>query len=126
MQANATHFARMLGIEAAVDADGQPVSQMRPGETAFGRPGVLHGGAVASLIEHGGRVALAHALGRETKFKLASMTVDFLRAGPDTLCRARGRIVRLGGRVANISVEAWADDPAKPFAAARLTFLIGS
>jgi hypothetical protein len=32
----------------------------------------------------------------------------------------------LGGRVANVAVEAWAEDPAKPFAAARLTYLIAS
>jgi uncharacterized protein (TIGR00369 family) len=124
----ASPYARLLNIEPAVDEAGQPIAQMTPSETALGHPQALHGGATASLIEQAGRLVVSRALKREMDYgpaiKLAGMTVDYLRAGPPSVCKARGRIVRLGGRVANVAVEAWAEDPAKPFAAARLTFLI--
>ena len=46
---------------------------------------------------------------------------------PDWLIAARKReraIVRLGRRIANVSVAAWQDDETKPAAAANLKFLI--
>lgn len=123
-------YARLLGIIFALDRDGAPICEMRPTITALNQPGSLHGGATASLLEQAGRAAIGHAIsaasngGRTPKAKLVQMTVDYLRTGPDALCYARGDISRLGGRVANVEVHAWSDDRGKPFAAARLTFLL--
>ena len=118
-------FARLLGIHAGHDAEGRAISEMTPGDTAMGRPSAMHGGAVAGLIEQAGRATVLEALDQPgAAITLISMTVDYLRAAPMRECRARGTVVKMGGRIANIAAEAWAEDPAKPFAAARLTFLI--
>ena len=120
----ATDFAAFLGI-ATKAGDG---AVMIPGTTALGRPGVLHGGAIATLLEQAGRAVVAAAVDRPgggtPAIQLASMTVDYLRVGPMAEVRAAGTIVKLGARVAVVGTTAWADDPGKPFAAAKLTFLL--
>jgi uncharacterized protein (TIGR00369 family) len=122
-------FAALLAIRPGIDEAGAPICEMTPGDTAMGRPSAMHGGAIATLIEQAGRAAVLKALGNggdrpAPTITLVSMTVDYLRAGPMRDCRARGEIVKIGGRVANVAAQAWAEDPTKPFAAARLTFLI--
>ena len=120
----ATDFAAFLGIAAD-----RGIARMMPGETAMGRPGVMHGGAIATLLEQAGRAAVAAAIdaaGEEGRpaIMLASMTVDYLRVGPMAEAQAAGTIVKLGARVAVVMASAWAGDPGKPFAAAKLTFLL--
>jgi len=116
-----TDFGNFLGI-----ATGQGTARMTPGETAMGRPGVMHGGAIATLLEQAGRAAVAAAVDGAggPAITLASMTVDYLRVGPMTAVQAAGTIVKLGARVAVVTASAWAGDPGKPFAAAKLTFLL--
>jgi len=121
-------FAELLALVTERDADG-PLCTLDPGDTVMGRPGVMHGGGVAALMEQAARAVLVEALGNGggplPTITLATMTVDYLRAGPMQPVRARGRVVRVGGRAASIAAEAWAEDAAKPFGAARFTFLIG-
>ena len=44
--------------------------------------------------------------------------------GDDDVGHARGRIVRLGRRNANGSVEAWQEDPSRPIASAVMNVLM--
>lgn len=123
-----TDFAAFLGIATDVDR-GTAIARMIPGETAMGRPGVMHGGATATLLEQAGRAVVAAAIDRtegdaRPVIELASITVDYLRVGPMAEVRAAGTIVKLGARVAVVTVSAWASDPVKPFATAKLTFLL--
>src|SRR3546814_9816369 len=89
---------------------------MTPGDTAMGRPSAMHGGAAATLIQQAGRAAVLEALAASkpeaeaAAITLVSMTVDYLRAGPMRPCRARGTIVKMGGRVVNIAAEARSEE----------------
>lgn len=121
-------FPALLGIDIRAEGS-RIVARMTPAEAAMGRPGVMHGGATATLLEQAARAVVAHAVhpaGQETAstIELASMTVDYLRVGPMAEACAAGVIVKIGARVAVVTVTAWATDESKPFAAAKLTFLL--
>ena len=123
---NDTPYANFLAIREDKDADGNPICVMNPSDTAFGREGVMHGGAIAALLQAAGKHAVVHALkaagnASEPTVSTVSITVDYLRPGKMTANRAIARIVKLGARVANLTVQAWNDDPKKPFATAKLT-----
>lgn len=120
-------YAGLLGITLEA-AEGAPVLAMPFGGDVIGRPGFVHGGALAGLLEMAAIVALKHALEAEsradTRIKPINVTVDFMRGGREKTTRAQGCVSRLGSRVANVEAIAWQDDRDRPVAAARLNFLL--
>lgn len=123
-------YADFLGIRT-VGADGDsPLLAMPWSEGLLGRPDRIHGGALAGLLEIAAIAAIDATLddpaqARE-RFKPISVTVDYMRPGLMTETYARGQVVRIGTRIANVAVEAWQDDPARPIAAARMNIAIGA
>lgn len=119
-------YAALLGI--AFDPDDHGVLLLPFGESVLGRPGFLHGGAIAGLLELAARVAIDRALagdGAEAGRAVpATITVDYLRGGRDHPTRAAGHVTRMGRRVGNVEATAWQDARDRPIAAARLTFLL--
>ncbi|WP_337848168.1 PaaI family thioesterase [Sphingomonas sp.] len=120
-------YAELLGISVE-RGDGAPVLVMPFGSGVLGRPGFVHGGALAGLLEMAAVVAIRDALAREgraeARIKPVNVTVDFMRGGREKPTRAQGKVSRLGNRVANVEAFAWQDDPDRPVAAARMNFLI--
>lgn len=118
-------YADLLGATLEWDG-GAPVLVMPFGDDVLGRPGFVHGGALAGLLEVAAIAALRHALESEGggRIKPVNVTVDFMRGGREKATRAAGIITRLGTRVANVEATAWQDDRAKPIAAARMNYLI--
>ncbi|MFL9840175.1 PaaI family thioesterase [Sphingomonas sp. ST-64] len=121
-------YAATLGLVVEAQ-DGAPVLAMPFGGDVLGRPGFVHGGALAGLLEMAAIVALKHALEQESRgdarIKPVNVTVDFMRGGREKTTRAQGKVSRLGNRVANVEAFAWQDDADRPVAAARMNFLIG-
>ncbi|MFS0738477.1 PaaI family thioesterase [Sphingomonas sp. 1P06PA] len=118
-------YARLLGIALAAGGDGAPELMIPYGDQLLGRPGFLHGGAIAGILEIAAYAALRHALGNDAvTLKPISVTIDYLRGGRQRETRAAGRVVRIGGRVANMVAEAWQDDRANPIAAIRMNLMI--
>ena len=130
MSDHLTAYARSLGVIAADSAPGDaPVLSLPFTHDLEGRPGAWHGGAIAGLLETAGYAALRSALDaidRTPVLKPINVTVQYLSTGRTRECHARGRIVRLGRRNANLSIEAWQDDPAKPIATIFMNFLLSS
>ena len=60
----------------------------------------------------------------ETTIKPVNVTVEYLRGGLSQRTFAVGRVTRAGRRIANVSAEAWQDDPAKPIATAWMNVLL--
>ena len=119
-------YARLLDLSIVTCDDGDLVV-MPFGSDVTGRPGFLHGGAIAGLLEFAAFTALAKALGEDqAAMKPITITVDYMRGGAEALgdTFATARIERLGKRIANIEALAWQQDRAKPIAAARIIFLI--
>lgn len=119
-------YARLLGLTVERDAHGAPVLVMPFGQTVMGRPGFLHGGAIAGLLEVAAVAGLRHALAQEGggTVKPITITIDYQRGGRDHPTRAAAAITRLGNRIANVEVRAWQDDPARPIATARVNFRV--
>ena len=122
-----TAYAKSIGITLHDMEDGIPVLSFEFGGDVEGRPGHLHGGATSGLLETAGygllRVELAKQ-GRNHRLKPINIAVQFLNAGKNRTTYAKARIVKLGRRNANISVEAWQDDRERPIATAIMNILM--
>ena len=94
-------------------------------DDVVGRPGYLHGGAIAGLLEFAAFTTLARAIGDPAvAMKPITVTVDYMRGGTPRDTFATAEIQRLGSRIANVEAVAWQTERAKPIAAARLNFLL--
>jgi len=93
-------------------------------EDVVGRPGFLHGGAIAGLLEFAAFTALSRAIGDDVVKKPITVTVDYMRGGTPGDTYAEARIERLGKRMANVESYAWQGDRDRPIASARINFLL--
>ena len=127
--AELTPYAATLGIAVERLEDGVPVLRVEFSDAVQGRPGALHGGAISGLLETAGYALLRSALenaGRAASMKPINLTVQFLASGKPLATFAKARIVKLGRRTANLSVEAWQDEPSRPIASAVMNVMVAS
>jgi len=119
-------YAQFLGISAERSNDGGLRYVMPFGDVVLGRPGFLHGGAIAGLLEFAAFGALYEALGEDhgVTVKPVNVTVQYLRGGAQHDTYASAEVTRLGNRVANVEAHAWQLDRARPIAAAQLNLLL--
>jgi len=119
-------YADLLGLTIERGDDDAPVLLMPFGNDVVGRPGFLHGGAIAGLLEMAAIAALQEALESEGagRIKPINVTVDFMRGGRDKPTRAAGVVRRLGTRIANVEASAWQDHRSRPIAGARMNYLV--
>ncbi|QAY78326.1 PaaI family thioesterase [Sphingosinicella sp. BN140058] len=119
-------YAELLGLSTRRDDDGGLLWVMPFRDQVIGRPGFLHGGAIAGLLEFAALGTLYEALAGQTgvRPKPINVSVDFMRGGTDTETYAAAVITRLGKRVANVEAHAWQQDRGRPIAAARMNLLL--
>ncbi|HEY0147959.1 MAG TPA: PaaI family thioesterase [Allosphingosinicella sp.] len=118
-------YAELLGLSTRREG-GELLWVMPFREEVVGRPGFLHGGAIAGLLEFAAFGALYEALGTSEGVtpKPINVSVDFMRGGTGTETYASAVVTRLGRRVANVEAHAWQEDRTKPIAAARMNLLL--
>ena len=117
-------YAQLLGLRID-DDEGECRLVMPFHDDVVGRPGFLHGGAIAGLLEFAAFTTLARAIGDPAVgMKPITVTVDYLRGGGPRDTFAAAHILRLGSRMANVEATAWQSDRATPIAGARLNFLL--
>ena len=118
-------YAHFLGVTAHRSDDGELQFVMPFGDAVLGRPGFLHGGAIAGLLEFAAMGAIYEALdGEAAQVKPVNVTVSFLRGGTSQETFAAATVTRLGKRVANVEAHAWQQDRAKPIASAQMNVLL--
>lgn len=138
-------FATFIGVN--VERLGDELTARLPfRESLIGNPllPALHGGATGGFLETtalfalswvqiweeleaGGARAAAVADGRTPPLpKTVDLTIDYLRAGRARDLFARATVMKKGRRVANVRVEAWQEERAKPMASAHGHFLLSS
>jgi uncharacterized protein (TIGR00369 family) len=119
-------YAQTMGFVTSRDDKGHLILAMPWSDAVRGRPGFVHGGALAGLLETVAYMTLTEALGEDDtpKIKPISVTVSFMRGARERATNARATIERLGKRIANVEVIGWQDDPEKPVAMAQLTIML--
>ena len=117
-------YARLLRLRTE-ERDGVLRFVMPFHDDVVGRPGFLHGGAIAGLLEFAAFTALEQALVDDPVIKKpVTVTVDYMRAGTPQDTFAEALIERLGKRLANVEAFAWQGEPGRPIASARINFLL--
>jgi uncharacterized protein (TIGR00369 family) len=118
-------YAELLGLSTRRGDGGELLWVMPFRDEVIGRPGFLHGGAIAGLLEFAALGTVYDALGEEeVTVKPINVTVDFMRGGADHETYAAATITRLGKRVANVESYAWQLDRTKPIATAHMNLLL--
>ena len=83
----------------------------------------LHGGAIGAFLELTAVAALARGDGGRLP-RTIGVTVEYLRTGRSRDTYARAEVKRMGRRIANVAVEAWQDERARPVALLYGRFLL--
>ena len=116
-------YATFIGIQIERDRQGLPVCVLAPSERIAGGTDMLHGGALAALLEAAAGVLVESVIDDpRIDVQPVSITVDYLRAGLFAETRANAEIVRRGERIVHVDASAWQDDADRPIAMGRLVF----
>lgn len=118
-------YARTMGISLEV-RDGELLGVLKFGDHLIGNPNLpaLHGGAISALLESTAIFQLLWESALGAAPRTIGLTIDYLRSGRPVDTFARGYTTRQGRRVANVRVEAWQDDRARPIAVATARCLV--
>ena len=117
-------YARLLNLRIE-EAEAEPLIVMPFHDDVVGRPGFLHGGAIAGLLEFAAFTTLWRELDDDTVgVKPITVTVDYMRGGAEHETYAAAVVERLGARIANVEAFAWQKNRSAPIASAQLNFLL--
>ena len=118
-------YAAFLGLRAEV-VGGELLGVMPFAEALIGNPTIpaLHGGVLGAFMELTATAELARRGEGGRLPRTIGVTVEYLRSGRARDTFARAEVKRLGRRIANVAVEAWQDDRAKPVALLYGRFLL--
>ncbi len=119
-------YAKTMGFGLERDSEGRPVLTMEWDVSKSGRPGFVHGGALAGMLEAITWLTLEDALpeGDKPRIKPINVTISYMRGAREKTTYARATIERLGRRIANVEAIAWQDDPAAPVAVAQMNLML--
>jgi uncharacterized protein (TIGR00369 family) len=115
-------YARLLGIEIVRLVRGEAVLSMHVRPELTRMEGILHGGALASLMDSASAFAVLTLLEPGERTVTVDLTLHFMRPVSEGLVEARGRVLRAGRRVFTVSIDA-TDANGKSVATALTTYL---
>jgi len=115
-------FAHLLGIEVEEVASGTATLSLEIRNELKQNHGVVHGGAVASLIDTATAFAIITQLKPEERVSTVDLTISYLRPLSEGHVKAVARVLRAGRRLFVVSAEVF-DDDEKLAATALSTYL---
>lgn len=115
-------FARLLGIELEDVAPGTATLGFDIRDDLKQNNGVVHGGAIASLIDTATAFAIISQLPPDEKATTADLTISYLRPLRGGRAHANARVIRAGRRLLVVSAEL-VDDAGKLIATALTTYI---
>jgi uncharacterized protein (TIGR00369 family) len=98
-------YAGFLGLELGEVASGEATIHLTVRDELKQNQGVVHGGAIASLIDTASAFALLTYIDVHERVTTTDLTIHYLRAVTEGLMAATARIVRAGRRLFVLSVE---------------------
>ena len=118
----AVPFLKLLGIEVESAAPGTATLVLQAREELMRNDNIMHGGALASLIDSAFAFAIIPLLDEGERTVTADMTIHYLRPVSNGAAKAVARVVRAGRRVITVSAELF-DENDKLAATALSTYL---
>ena len=115
-------FAKLLGIELEDVAPGTATLGFEIRNDLKQNNGVVHGGAIASLIDTATAFAIIALLPPEEQATTADLTISYLRPLKSGRAHSTARVVRAGRRLIVVSAEL-VDDAGKLIATALTTYI---
>ena len=101
----AVPYAQLLGIELEKVVPGEAILTLAIRPELSQNHGVVHGGAIASLIDTATAFAILTLLEPEERVTTVDLTISYLRPGLEGHLRAIARVLRQGRRLLNTSAE---------------------
>jgi uncharacterized protein (TIGR00369 family) len=98
-------FARLLGLQVDSVAPGFAVMTLPVRDDHKQNHGVVHGGAIASLIDSSMAFAIIPLLGEKEGTTTVDLTIHYLRPLTEGVAKSAARVVRAGRRVIVVSAE---------------------
>ena len=98
-------YAKFLGLELGDVANGQVSVHLRVRDELLQNQGVVHGGAVASLIDTAAAFAVLSQIDVTERVTTTDLTIHYLRPVTTGRMTATARIVRGGRRLFVLSVD---------------------
>lgn len=98
-------FARLLGIQLESVVAGRAVLLLPVREDHKQNHGVVHGGAIASLIDSAMAFAIIPLLAHNERTTTVDLTIHYLRPLTEGDAKATARVVRAGRRVIVVAAE---------------------
>jgi acyl-CoA thioesterase len=98
-------YARLLGIELEKVVPGEAILTLAIRPELSQNHGVVHGGAIASLIDTATAFAILTLLEPDERVTTVDLTISYLRPGLEGRLRATARVLRQGRRLLNTSAE---------------------
>ena len=99
-------YARLLGMEFVSASRGAAVYRLTVREELTRMRGILHGGAVASLMDTAAAFAVHTVLAPGEWTVTVDLTLHFLRPASSGAVEAHARVVRNGRRLVTLTIEA--------------------
>lgn len=115
-------FARLLGIELDSVGNGTATLGLKVRKELTQNHGVVHGGAIASLIDTSTAFAIISLLDPGEKVTTVDLTISYLRPITAGRITAVAKVVRAGRRLFVVSANVIGQD-GKPAATALSTYI---
>ena len=103
-------YAHLLGIELDEISEGVATLGLDVRKELKQNHGVVHGGAIASLIDTAMAFAIITLLAPREKVTTVDLTVSYLRPLTKGRITARARVVRSGRRLFVVTADVFGDD----------------
>jgi acyl-CoA thioesterase len=103
-------YAKLLGFELDEVGPGAATLGLKIRKHLMQNHGVVHGGAIASLIDTATAFAIIPMLTPEEKVTTVDLTISYLRPITKGRVTATARVVRAGRRLFVVSAEVKAED----------------
>ncbi len=103
-------YAHLLGIELDDISKGRATLGLNVRKELTQNHGVVHGGAIASLVDTAMAFAIITLLAPREKVTTVDLTISYLRPLTKGRITATARVVRAGRRLFVVSAEVFGDD----------------
>ena len=98
-------YARLLGMELGALESGEASTHLTVRDDLRQNQGVVHGGAIASLIDTAAAISLLTQIDLQERVTTTDLTIHYLRPVTTGRITATARVVRQGQRLMVLNVE---------------------